>query len=318
MSEAKAASAPQRWAFAPAKVNLYLHVGALQPDGYHPLVSLMVFADVGDRVGLEVGGAPAASPSLAIRGRFAAGLAHEDPAQNLVVRAAAALFEQLGAPPTPIRLTLDKALPVAAGLGGGSSDAGAALRLVRDTLSPPLDDGVLERVALRLGADGAACLHARPVLARGRGERLSPAPAMPPLPAVLVNPGVACPTGQVYRRFDVDPPPGSGAEDAPPPPGGLASVASVIDWLRGRRNDLEPAACTVAPEIIPLLARLRAEPETALARLSGSGATVFALCETTSHAQALAACLAASEPGWWVRACRLGGPWPTDPAFTNP
>ncbi len=284
-------------ALAPAKVNLFLHVAPLAADGYHPLASLMVFADVGDRLTLE----PAEQTSFTVTGPFAAALAGEDPAANLAWRAALRLIEQAGVRPDPFRLTLEKALPVAAGLGGGSSDAGAALRLVRQAFVPDADEAALEAIAAELGADGPACLLARPVLAQGRGERLSPAPVLPPLPAVLVNPGVACPTGSVYRAYDAQT--RQGAADLPRLPAALPDVASAAALLATCRNDLEPPAQTVAPAITKVLSRLRDQPETLLARLSGSGATCFALCATPSDAAALADRLEAATSGWWVRPC---------------
>ena len=183
-------------AFAPAKINLFLHVGAPGGDGYHPLCSLMVFADVGDRLALH----DADALSVRVHGAFAADLAGEG--DNLVLRAARALLARARGPQPPVGILLDKALPVAAGLGGGSSDAGAALRLVRDALGLPVDEAGLEEIAASLGADGAACFRAAPVVAEGRGERLSPAPGLPPIEAVLVNPGVQVSTPDVYRALD--------------------------------------------------------------------------------------------------------------------
>jgi 4-diphosphocytidyl-2-C-methyl-D-erythritol kinase len=290
--------------FAPAKVNLFLHVGPVDADGYHPVASLMSFADVGDHLRL----APAAAFSFGVEGEFADALAGEDPAGNLVWRAAQRLLTLANAPAPPLRLTLDKALPVAAGLGGGSSDAGAALKLLRDALSLSVDDEGLLAIAAELGADGPACLVARPVIGEGRGDRLSPAPAMPPLPTVLVNPRRPCSTGQVYRAFDALTAPERGA-DMPSLAERYESVASVIALLAVCRNDLEPPALGVCPEIAEVLATLRAAPQTRLARLSGSGATCFALSETSDEAEALAAALNDQRPDWWVRACRLGGPW---------
>jgi 4-diphosphocytidyl-2-C-methyl-D-erythritol kinase len=293
-----------RLGFAPAKVNLFLHVGPLAPDGYHPVSSLMSFADVGDRLRLT----PAQSFSFGLEGDFAPALAGEDLTGNLVWRAANRLLAVAHAPPPPLRLTLDKVLPVAAGLGGGSSDAGAALKLLRDALSLGVDDDGLQAIAAELGADGPACLVARPVIGEGRGDRLSPAPAMPELPAVLVNPRRACSTGQVYRAFDAYAAPERGA-DMPSLTDGYETVAAVVALLEGCRNDLEPPALGVCPEIVEVLGALRGARQTRLARLSGSGATCFALCDTSSEAAALAADIHAAHPGWWVRACRLGGPW---------
>ncbi len=296
-----------RGGFAPAKINLFLHVGAVDDDGYHPVASLMSFADVGDRLSLT----PADKFSFGVEGDFAAALAGEDLSDNLVWRAANRLLAVACAPPPPLRLTLDKALPVAAGLGGGSSDAGAALKLLRDVLGLGVDDAELLAIAADLGADGPACLVARPVIGEGRGDRLSLAPAMPPLPAVLVNPRRACSTGQVYRGFDTLAP-GAGAANLPPLAQSYDSVADVVTLLAACRNDLEPPALNVCPEIAEVLDALRAAPQTRLGRLSGSGATCFGLCDTFGEAEALAAALSHGRPDWWTRACRLGGPWPDE------
>ena len=289
-------------AFAPAKVNLFLHVGAPDESGYHPICSLMAFADVGDRLSAQ----PAEAFDLRVLGPFARQLGHD--ADNLVVRAARALITAARRPVAPMTLTLEKRLPVAAGLGGGSSDAGAALRLLREALEIPMDDAALEAIAAGLGADGAACLWGRPVVAEGRGERLSPAPGLPPLDAVLVNPGVPVATAEVYRRFDALAAFGSVAP--PPEPDAFESPQELAAWLSTLRNDLESAAVAVAPEVGDVLATLAGEPEALLARVSGSGGTCFALCGSDFEAESLAERLEAMRPGWWVQRCRLGGPWP--------
>jgi 4-diphosphocytidyl-2-C-methyl-D-erythritol kinase len=289
-------------AFAPAKINLFLHVGAPGADGYHPLCSLMVFADVGDRLALQ----DADALSVRVHGAFADKLAGEG--DNLVLRAARALLARARGPQPPVGILLDKALPVAAGLGGGSSDAGAALRLVRDALHLPLDEATLEEIAASLGADGAACFRATPVLAQGRGERLSPAPALPPIEAVLVNPRVEVSTPAVYRAFDAG---GAfGDVDPPPMPDAFESIEELAAWLGFTRNDLEAPAVGLAPPIGDVLETLRDERETLFARMSGSGATCFAVCPGDLEADALAARVSALRPDWWVARCRLGGPWP--------
>jgi 4-diphosphocytidyl-2-C-methyl-D-erythritol kinase len=296
-----------REAFAAAKLNLFLHVGApAAADGYHPLCSLMAFADLGDRVEAREADALA----LKVRGPFAAGLDGE--ADNLVLRAARALLEHVKRPLPLMGLILDKRLPVAAGLGGGSSDAGAALRLLREAWAPDLSDAELEAVAAGLGADGAACLWGRPVLAEGRGERLSPAPGLPAMDAVLINPRIAISTAQVYRTFDS----GQAFGDvAPPPmPDAFESVEEIAGWLRTTRNDLQATAVALAPEIGDVLDTLSDEPETLIARMSGSGATCFALCSGDLEAEGLAERIEAMRPAWWVRRCRLGGPWDLDQA----
>lgn len=285
---------------APAKVNLFLHVGAPAADGYHPVCSLMVFADIGDNVAVELG-----EGRLVVHGPFARGLGRES--DNLIIRAVRAFVAELGRPMAELAFALDKQLPVASGLGGGSSDAGAALRLIRDVFAPQIDDERLERVAANLGADGAACLWARPVIAEGRGERLSPAPQLPVLPCVLVNPGVGVSTPEVYRRLDAS---GAFGDVAPPPmPEAFESPQEVAAWLSRLANDLEAPAIAVAPEVGAVLSTLREEPETLLARVSGSGGTCFALCADDMAAETLAERIQAMAPNWWVRRCRLGGPW---------
>ena len=283
-------------ALAPAKVNLYLHVAPLQADGYHPLASLMAFADIGDRLDAERDD----GLSLAMAGPFAEGLsAGED---NLVMRAARALCAAVSVS-AGARMTLTKALPVASGLGGGSSDAGAALRLLRRLLAPHVDDAALQAVAESLGADGAACLWGKAVIAEGRGERLSPAPLLPVLPAVLVNPGVPSPTGAVYRAYDdLGAPGGCDRPEAPT----LADVTAVVAWLAQCRNDLEAPAVGLEPRIGRALDALAAQPESLFTRMSGSGATCFSLCADDEAAQSMAERLTRDYPAWWARACRLG------------
>jgi 4-diphosphocytidyl-2-C-methyl-D-erythritol kinase len=283
-------------AFAAAKVNLYLHVAPPTPDGYHPIASLMAFADVGDTVTAELSD----TLYMIIEGPFGQGLSAGD--DNLVLRAARAVLARACKPDAGARLVLTKALPIAAGLGGGSSDAGAALRLLNDLHGLGLSELELEDVAAGIGADGAACVRARILVAEGRGEVLSDAPAMPPLPAVLVNPGVPSPTGAVYRAYDASGAPGL-ADRADHP--ALLSVRDVVFWLRATRNDLEPPAVALEPRIGAALDALSAEPEPLLVRMSGSGATCFCLTETREQAEALAARLAAAHSDWWVKACTL-------------
>lgn len=284
-------------AFAPAKVNLFLHVGPVAANGYHPLSSLMVFADVGDHLSIQASEAP----EFEVTGPF--GHAVEDGPANLVVQAARALFEHVKAPP-PFRLILDKQLPVAAGLGGGSSDAGATLRLLRSALDLAVQDEMLTAIAGRLGADGPVCLWGQAAMTSGRGDRLSPPPGLPVLNAVLVNPGVPSSTAGVYRAFDQ-----SGFfGDATPPslPPTFESAEELAAFMTYCRNDLEAPAVSLEPAIGEVLETLRGEPETLLARMSGSGATCFALCADDIEAEGLAERLEAMRPDWWVRRCRLG------------
>ena len=285
---------------APAKVNLFLHVGAPGRDGYHPVGSLMVFADVGDLMRLS----PADVMDFAIEGPFAETLGQDD---NLVVRARDLALADLASAPT-FRLMLDKQLPIAAGLGGGSADAAATLVLVRRRLEaaglPAPGDETLAALARSLGADVAACLESVPVIATGRGDVLGPAPALPSLDAVLVNPLAPSPTGAVYRAYDAAVAPQGAA--LPALPHRFATAADLAAFLATTRNDLEAPAVALQPLIGTVLEALAAAPETRLARMSGSGATCFALCADAVDAWRLATRVERARPGWWVQPCRLG------------
>lgn len=282
-------------AFAPAKVNLYLHVGPPGPDGYHPIESWMVFADVGDEVALVPGGAY----SLELTGPFAEGLSTGP--DNLVLRARdAAMACMTTARVRRFGLALDKRLPVASGLGGGSSDGAATLRLLGDYLG--LSPSKLMDLALTLGSDVPACLTAGSLIARGRGEQISPGFKAPPLHAVLVNPGRAVSTAAVFGLYDRSEirPLGEGPTARP-----LAGFDEVLAVLESTCNDLEAPATMIEPLIGDVLASLRRSPAVGLARMSGSGATCFGLCENRKAAEDLAASLGRDHPRWWVRACTL-------------
>lgn len=283
--------------FAPAKVNLTLAVGPKRADGRHKLESLAAFADVGDRLRL----ADAPVLSLQVRGPFASALAEE--ADNLVLRAARLLAEAAGGAPRGAALTLEKNLPVASGIGGGSADAAAALRGLNRLWSLGWSQEALAELARCLGADVPVCVGCQPALMSGAGEDLRPV-AMPSLSAVLVNPGVPVSTGAVYRRFDAL---GLGA-DWPPPevPTSFASFDEAWRSILGRDNDLTPAAVEEAPVIDAVLRRLGQDPRVKCARLSGSGATAFALTEAWALARAVAQDLTAEGRGWWIVPARLG------------
>ena len=281
---------------APAKINLFLHVGPLQADGYHPLASLVAFADVGDVVTVT----RADALSLDVAGPFGAALAGEG--DNLILRGLRALGGAAGIGAPPVAVALDKQLPIAAGLGGGSADAGTAIRLAARLLDLDLDEAALEGVAGVVGADGPMCLRARPAWATGRGDDLRDEPCLSPLHAVLLNPGLPSPTGAVYRAYDEAP---AGGADCPEAPADW-SPAAVIDWLAAQRNDLEAPALRVTPGIGDALSAMKAARDCRLTRMSGSGATVFGLFDDAAAAEDAA--LALQRPGWWVRSCLLGNP----------
>ncbi len=280
-------------AFAPAKVNLYLHVVGRRDDGYHLLDSLVAFADIGDRLTAT----PADTLSLRVAGPEADALAALG-ADNLVLRAArllAAAVEPVeGERAAPgAALVLDKHLPASSGIGGGSSDAAATLRLLPLLWRRPLAPAALASLAVRLGADVPACLAARPVWVGGIGEQLDPAAGLPRAGIVLANPRVALPTAAVFgaRRGPFTTP---GRFAAMPRDAGALAAA-----LADRRNDLTEAALTLVPEIAFVLERLARLPGALLARMSGSGATCFALFADRPAALAAAQLLAQVEPRWW-------------------
>lgn len=275
---------------APAKINLFLHVGPVDAEGYHPLSSLVAFADIGDRLVVE----PGDRLSLRIEGPFGGGLAGDD---NLVLRALRRLGEATGRGEPRLSVVLDKRLPIAAGLGGGSSDAGAALRLAARLLELEPNDPALEAAARTVGADGPMCLRARAAWAEGRGERLTAEPRLPALPVVLVNPGVPSPTGAVYRAYDAGP---ARTADRPEPPLSW-TPREVVAWLSALRNDLEPPAVAMTPVIATALAAVAATDGVLLSRMSGSGATVFGLYGDAEAARAAAGTLRCARPDWWVR-----------------
>ena len=277
--------------FAPAKINLTLHITGQRDDGYHLLDSLVVFAPVGDALRV----APAAELSLRLEGPEAEGLpANGD---NLALRAAAMVGEGQGA-----EIILEKTLPVASGIGGGSADAAAAARAVLAGAGA-LDGAGLARAEaalLALGADVPMCLRSRPVRVRGIGEGLEPV-TLPPLPAVLANPRVPVSTPQIFRSLT--------SRDNPPMPEVLpefVDAEALIDWLKDMRNDMEPAAKALEPMIGTVLSELSALPGCRLARMSGSGATCFGLFATMAEAGAAAAALRAARPDWWIAEGLLG------------
>ncbi len=276
--------------FAPAKVNLALHVTGRRADGYHLLDSLVVFAGLGDRVAA----APSGDLTLAVEGPFADAVPVEG---NLVLRAAHALRHARGVE-AGAALTLAKALPPASGVGGGSSDAAAAIRVLSALWGvAPLDGDE----ALALGADLPVCLAASPARMRGVGERVEPVAWLPPMALALVNPGVSVSTPSVFAALER----AEGEPMGAVPEG--SSYDALVRWLGGRANHLAAPAERLEPAIGRALARLRAAPGVDLARLSGSGATCFGLCRDLAAAERACAAIRVAEPHWWVRAAPVLG-----------
>lgn len=288
---------------APAKVNLYLHVGPVRSDGRHPLDSLVVFADA--RAADRLHFAPsdeALRLNVSGPGMNDAMLGADD--DNLVLRAARLLSEKTGVPFKGI-LTLEKHLPIAAGIGGGSSDAAATFRLLNRVFELGLSVEELMVMSVPLGGDVPACVAGEPVLMRGDGDRIEALRTLPPeFPAVLVTPPIACPTGPVFRAFDElnDAPPFSECE----PPAGSGGQAYLSALRSGYRNDLQAPAIARHPEIGDLLVSLQALVGVQFTAMSGSGATCFALFADEQAARQAAGVIRDQSPTFWVAETKLG------------
>ncbi|RGP38145.1 4-(cytidine 5'-diphospho)-2-C-methyl-D-erythritol kinase [Pseudotabrizicola alkalilacus] len=269
--------------FAPAKINLSLHVTGQRADGYHLLDSLVVFADVGDRITVRADD----RLSLQIAGPQAAELPVQD--DNLVLRAARVMGMTAA-------ITLDKQLPVASGIGGGSADAAATLRALARLGQKPLP---ADRDVLALGADVPVCLHGRAVRMQGVGEVLTPVPPLPEAWLVLVNPRVAVATPEVFQGMTYK------ANAPMPEVPRLPSVTALAAFLHAMRNDMEASALALAPVIGAVRLALRAQPGCLLARMSGSGATCFGVFGDGPTARTAAREITAAYPGWWVAPARM-------------
>ncbi|WP_411819000.1 4-(cytidine 5'-diphospho)-2-C-methyl-D-erythritol kinase [Hyphococcus formosus] len=280
---------------APAKINLYLHVGGVRPDGLHDLASLFVFTEGGDVIRVTNDSVL----SLEVTGPFAEPLKTTSIEDNLVYRAARRLAEysgtELGA-----KITLEKNLPIAAGIGGGSADAAATLRALVKLWRIGISDTSLAQLAFSLGADIPACLFKAPVNVTGAGEILEKGPVLPPLWACLVNPRVQMPTGPIFRAFDRKYPSPPNAELIP-----IAGTnyTDLTEQLAKTRNDLEPFARHLAPVVGEVIDMLDATPGSMAARMSGSGATCFALFNSREGAERAAN--RAKSFGSWALASRL-------------
>lgn len=267
---------------APAKLNLALHVRARRADGYHDLETLFAFAGHGDTV--TVSGAD--TPHFAITGPFAPALAGDEGSDNLVLRAARSFGDVFGIA-RHYRITLDKHLPVASGIGGGSADAAATLRALCRLNDVAIDDARLMTVARALGADVPACLLGKAMVGTGKGDDLVAIAGVGGLPALLVNPGIAVSTGAVFARWD-------GIDR-----GAIAVQGTMLERALAGRNDLEPPARLLAPVIGDVVALLGRQAGVRLARMSGSGATCFALFGDAAARDAADRVVAAHAPGWW-------------------
>ncbi|WP_206455763.1 4-(cytidine 5'-diphospho)-2-C-methyl-D-erythritol kinase [Aurantimonas marina] len=278
---------------APAKINLALHVVGRRADGYHCLESLVVFAaDIGDRITVAL--SPEAEDRLEFGGPFTADVPAG--ADNILLRAAGfarTLLAERGVALPPLAIHLDKQLPVAAGIGGGSADAAALLRMIADRV--PDAAKRLARESIALGADVPMCLDGRAALITGIGETVSPLAGLPSLPLLMVNPRAPVSTAAVFARL-----PRCDNPALPPlPPGGFRDIAALAAWLSQTRNDLEPTAVDMVPTIDDVRQRLIDEGAR-FARMSGSGATVLGLFEDEDHMRRAGNRIKAANPGWWV------------------
>lgn len=282
---------------APAKINLSLHVLGRRADGYHELASLVAFAGTGDTLTLS----PGESLSLVIEGPTAPLTGSPD--RNLVLTAVRNLLERREGVRTG-DFHLVKRLPVAAGIGGGSSDAAAALRLLARLNDLSLDDPAVLSAARATGADVPVCIETRARLMRGAGERLGPPLTLPRLFAVLVNPGVPLETPKVFEALGLRPGERCEGQDHPLIDSAL-SPATLLDRLAETRNDLEGPALTLAPVIGEALELLGRAPATRFLRMSGSGATAFGLFDDCAASAMAAKLIRRARPGWWVKATSL-------------
>lgn len=289
-----------------AKINLTLEVLGRRTDGYHELSSLVAFADFGDVVSLE----PEEHYDLSVEGPFGQGIS----GSNVIEKVVRLIYGgEEGAPlPGPGVLHLEKNIPVAAGLGGGTADAAALLRLMTRLGKLEIEEDYIETTGRLIGADVPVSIRSKPAFMAGIGEVLMPVARLPEIETVLINPGVDMPTGPVFKALD------AALIDAAvvnerrrsidlQAKAGFASFGEVIEYMGGALNDLEAPAFQIAPEIKRVLDLLQRQERCAIARLTGSGATCFGLFEAEVDAVRAADKISELQPGWWVKHCRIRG-----------
>lgn len=283
---------------APAKVNLFLHITGKRDNGYHELESLISFADFGDQLHIE----HADKLSLNIAGSFAKKFKQSEidtspTSKNIITKTLWALAELSGRDPK-FKITLEKDLPLAAGIGGGSSDAAAIARYLVQEWKIPHDDK-LDAILLSLGADVPVCFYGQSAFVSGIGETITPAPSMPKIYAVLVNPRQSCSTQAIFEKFN------SGYHKNVELPDRFDSVQDLCTFLKEQHNDLEDAAIRNIPAIYDILTKLDAFEDCLLTRMSGSGATCFGIFETEDQVIQAKKDLRQTNSDWWIKAGAL-------------
>jgi len=277
-----------------AKINLCLHVVGKRSDGFHQLHSLVTFAQFGDDLAIVDHACAGGEDELQIQGEFASLLANDK--TNLVLQALGAYRKRWpNALTNNLSLLLTKNLPIASGIGGGSANAASLLKLVSAISSEKINPEQLQNLAADIGSDVPVCLLEKPAIMAGRGENLIPLKNFPTLFAVLANPGIAISTGEVFANLK------QAENSAMPDVPEKFSVEELVSWLHQSRNDLEETAIKLVPEIAQIIEEFQSNPNCIFARMSGSGATVFALFNHMEKAQHGAGAIKAKWPQYWIR-----------------
>ncbi len=288
---------PRITVFAPAKINLFLHITRRLGNGYHSIDSLVAFADIGDYIIIE----HASSFLFNIEGKFAKDL-QNDSDNNLVVKAAKSLAQITGNLPN-VKITLKKNLPVSSGIGGGSSDAAAVIWGLQELWSLAHDADYVLPLMTRLGADVPVCQYCKPTLMRGIGDIISSAPPMPEIPILLINPMIPCSTSDVFLRYDI-----TTIGNNMKLPKRFKSVFDLVKFLNATNNDLLEPATKLIPEIDNVINSLNAQNKCLLSRMSGAGASCFGLFENIEDAKLSAKVIKEENPDWWVESGWLNRP----------
>ncbi len=291
-------NAPKITVFAPAKINLFMHITGKLSNGYHILDSLVAFADIGDHITIEA----APSFSFNIKGTFAKELQNNDNnSENLVVKSANSLAQISGNDPN-VKITLDKNLPISSGIGGGSSNAAATIWGLQEFWGLAHDANYVLPLMVKLGADVPVCQYCRPAIMRGIGDILLPPPIMPEIPILLINPMISCSTQDIFLRYDGE------FKDEIKLPKQFSSALDLVKTLNDLDNDLFKPAISLVPEIDNVINALKAQESCLLSRMSGSGASCFALFETIESAELAAKIIGEENPDWWVKTGWLNRP----------